>query len=287
MALKTPRAAKTRKTAEKKLSRLRKPDDMSLAEWQTALRRQFGRQQTFQAEERGREGNLLRVRGLQSGDETDLSRGHPGRGRGRKLLLLPGLRRQHAGHLQARRVHAGEAGEETRRQAGAGRGLSTVLLRGVSPLRRQAGGDVSAGDRCPAGVKRLAGALLRRRRPAAARGLRPFHEFLKKAGSNGHELRCYDDALAMVAQVRDRAELAERISGGLSAGHPQPGLRQAAEDPALSLSARRGLVCRHGRPLPCWPTTWGWARRSRPSPPSRSSPAPPASSGCWSSRPPR
>ena len=41
-------AAKSKPTAgAKKLSRLRKPDDMSLETWQVALRREFGRQQNF------------------------------------------------------------------------------------------------------------------------------------------------------------------------------------------------------------------------------------------------
>ena len=52
---KTAQATKARRTsasgrkkkAEKKLSRVRKPDDMSLEAWQVALRRQFGREQDF------------------------------------------------------------------------------------------------------------------------------------------------------------------------------------------------------------------------------------------------
>ena len=43
----TRKKAHRAKKAPRQLSRLRKPDDMSLAEWQTALRRQFGRQQRF------------------------------------------------------------------------------------------------------------------------------------------------------------------------------------------------------------------------------------------------
>ena len=73
--------------------------------------------------------------------------------------------------------------------------------------------------------------------------------------------------------------------GGLSARHRLGGVRQAVEGPALSLPAGR-RHCSPPRPAArWWPTTWGWAKRSRPSPPSRSWPAPPASSGCWLSRP--
>jgi ribosomal protein RSM22 (predicted rRNA methylase) len=52
---KTPAATKkaSRKRKEKKLSRVRKPDEMSLEDWQRVLRRQFGREQGFQLENVG------------------------------------------------------------------------------------------------------------------------------------------------------------------------------------------------------------------------------------------
>lgn len=43
----TPPAGARRAVAPRKLSRLHQPDEMSLEAWQTALRRQFGREQQF------------------------------------------------------------------------------------------------------------------------------------------------------------------------------------------------------------------------------------------------
>src|SRR5574340_475408 len=49
------RGRKKGRVAEKKLSRLRKPEDMSLEEWQVALRREFGREQKFRLKNFGSE----------------------------------------------------------------------------------------------------------------------------------------------------------------------------------------------------------------------------------------
>ena len=45
--------ATARKAAPKKLSRLYKPDFLSLEDWQIALRKQFGRDQKFTIQNRG------------------------------------------------------------------------------------------------------------------------------------------------------------------------------------------------------------------------------------------
>jgi hypothetical protein len=47
------RKRKSGKRAQRKVSRLRKPESMSLEAWQTELRRQFGREQDFRLENIG------------------------------------------------------------------------------------------------------------------------------------------------------------------------------------------------------------------------------------------
>ena len=221
--IKTRKKANRAKKAPRQLSRLRKPDDMSLAEWQTELRRQFGRQQRFKLKNVGEREVFSEFEVFNPQSKRTYRVAIRVRHYRRKLLLLPRFRRQHAGHLQARRVHAGQAGEATRRQAGPGRRLSTVLLRGVPPHGAKREVMFRPGTGCPAAVSAARRPLFRRRRPAAGRGLRRVSRLPQKAGSNGHELRCYDDALGLVAQVRDRAELAARIK----AAFPQ-GIRSAA-----------------------------------------------------------
>ncbi|MGO8688336.1 MAG: DEAD/DEAH box helicase [Thermoguttaceae bacterium] len=226
MALKTPRAAKTRKTAEKKLSRLRKPDDMSLAEWQTALRRQFGRQQPFKLKNVGgkeifsefevfnpetKRTYRVAVRGVAAGENfcscPDFAVNTLGTCKHveftlAKLAKKPGGKRALAGGFQP--------------------SYSEVFLR--YGAKREV--MFRAGTGCPAGVKRLAVRYFDEEGRLRPEAFAPFHEFLKKAGSNGHELRCYDDALAMVAQVRDRAELAARIKRAFPQGIRSPAFKK-------------------------------------------------------------
>ena len=53
---KTKRSAKSNTNRKpRKISRLRKPDDMSLEQWQVALRKQFGPQQNFKLKNVGSE----------------------------------------------------------------------------------------------------------------------------------------------------------------------------------------------------------------------------------------
>ncbi|MBK6863717.1 MAG: hypothetical protein IPG91_09035 [Ideonella sp.] len=54
---KTPKrkSSKSAKAAEPRLSRTRRPQSMAAADWQTALRRQFGREQAFGLENMGTE----------------------------------------------------------------------------------------------------------------------------------------------------------------------------------------------------------------------------------------
>ena len=103
---KRPSARKARKVRIKKLSRLRKPEDMSLEQWQIALRREFGRQQNFRLKNVGGEPVFSEFEVTNPQTKRTYRVAIRGRGAGRELLLLPRLRRQHAGDLQARRVHA-------------------------------------------------------------------------------------------------------------------------------------------------------------------------------------
>ena len=83
-------------------------------------------------------------------DQADLSRGDPRPGAGRELLLLPRLRRQHAGHLQAHRVRAGAAGAAAAAaRAALALGFQPPYSRGLSAVRRPARGRLPARDRVP------------------------------------------------------------------------------------------------------------------------------------------
>jgi superfamily II DNA or RNA helicase len=71
-----------------------------------------------------------------------------------------------------------------------------------------------AGSACPAGIRQAAEGFFGTDGTLRPQAYGRFHAFLEKIpaqSGDGHEVRCYDDALAFVSQARDRAELARRI----------------------------------------------------------------------------
>ena len=228
---------------ESKVSRLHRPEGMSLEEWQTELRRQFGREQNFSwrtSEPRASSpSSTSPIRRASSAYRVPIR----GARAGRQFLLLPRFRHQHAGHLQAHRVHAGHAGAQARRARPLAARLSAALQRGrICTTARAA--------RCASGPAatappELAGWPARYFDPDGAllpEAFATFDTFLAEAARLEHELRCYDDALAFIAEVRDAEQRRALHRRGVSARHPQRGLQGPAQRAALRLSARRRAV---------------------------------------------
>ncbi len=65
---------------------------------------------------------------------------------------------------------------------------------------------------CPDALKRLARNYFDAQYRLKPEAYAKFHTFLQKAAAGGHEFRCYPDALAFIAQVRDGNHLRERLS---------------------------------------------------------------------------
>ncbi|UUZ62043.1 hypothetical protein LP417_17075 [Polaromonas sp. P1-6] len=85
------RTVKAAQPAKPRLSRTRRPPELEVADWQTALRRQFGREQRFGLENLGREpvfSDFPRTQPHQR-QRHALPRGHPRPGPGPELLHLP------------------------------------------------------------------------------------------------------------------------------------------------------------------------------------------------------
>ena len=106
------------------------------------------------------------------------------------------------------------------------------------------------GSACPDQLKRLAGRFFDGNGLLRPEGYAGFHLFLRKAPTDGHELRCYDDALAFVAEVRSREELARRVDALLGEGPASPAFGKLLRQ-RLYPYQRRGVVfaARTGRCL--------------------------------------
>ncbi len=213
------RTPKKRKRKESRLSRMHKPPAMPLETWQRELRHQFGREQEFRSKNIGehpvfsefevtnpQSGNTYRVaiRGTQPGDNfcscPDFATNLLGTCKHIEFILFS-LERKRGGKSALR--------------AGFQPPYSEVYLH--YGLTREV--RFRPGAECPVQLARTAaeyfgpdGALL----PAA---LSKFERFLADAARIEHDLRCYEDTLLFVAELRDaerrRARLAEAFARGI------------------------------------------------------------------------
>lgn len=226
-----PEKSQTKQRRPPKLSRLHKPDGMSLEDWQIELRRQFGREQNFRLENVGdhpifsafhitnpQSHNTYRVqiRGMQPGDNycscPDFATNTLGTCKHIEFTLSV-LERKRGG------VSALRAGYQPP--------YSEVYLH--YGARREV--RFRPGSECPVGLARLApryfddeGALL----PEA---FGRFESFVAESNGHEHEVRCHDDVLGFIAEVRD----AERRRARVAEAFPKNG-RSAAFKNLLKVS---------------------------------------------------
>jgi superfamily II DNA or RNA helicase len=200
------------------LSRLHKPEDMSLEDWQLELRRQFGREQKFRLKNVGEHAIFsefevhnpqsqgtyrVHVRGPRPGDNycscPDFATNTLGTCKHIEFTLAVLERRR--GGAAALKAGFRPPFSEVHLEYGARR-----------QVRFRPGAD------CPEAVLRLA-----RRYFDPAGLLRPdafghFQTFLSEAGRHEHELRCHDDVLAFVAEVRDAEHRRLRVAEAFPRG---------------------------------------------------------------------
>jgi superfamily II DNA or RNA helicase len=210
----------------RKLSRLHKPADMSLEAWQRELRRQFGREQAFGLKNVGTERLFsdfhvtnpksaqtyrVSIRGALPGDNycscPDFATNTLGTCKHVEFVL---------GKLERRR------------------GIRRLLERGFQPeyseivlhygARREVG--FRPGTECPPALRELSASYFDGRHRLLPDGFHTFESFLAKAASFGHDLRCFDDVLGFVAEVRDRARRERAIERAFPNGVMDGGLRR-------------------------------------------------------------
>jgi superfamily II DNA or RNA helicase len=200
------------------VSRTRRPDGVSLEAWQATLRRDFGRTQRFRLENLGTEPVFSEFTVTNPQTKGSYRVAIRGRHPGDNYCSCPDFAVNTLG--TCKHIEFTLAALERRR------GGRAALAAGFQPaysevyLRYGARREVAfrAGTDCPQSLRRLAaryfgpdGIL----RPAA---YDKFPAFLEAATDDGHERRCYQDALAFVAQVRDaaarRRAIAQRFPQG-------------------------------------------------------------------------
>ena len=190
---------------EPRLSRTRRPPELAVADWQIALRRQFGREQPFELENLGLEAVF-----------SDFGVSNPASGTRYRVAIrgqLPGQNFCSCPDYASNDLGTCKHIEFTLAALLARRGGKAALARGFqseySEIWLAYTGErevcFRAGAGCPpkvlAGARKLFGATvggaLRRDQ---LDGLEPL---LRLASDSGHELRCHADVWQFVAQLRD------------------------------------------------------------------------------------
>lgn len=202
----------------RKISRARKPGDLSLEQWQIALRKQFARKQNFRLTNLGAEPifSEFTVANPQTGGEYRVA--IRGSGLGVNYCSCPDFAINTLGTCK----HIEWVLGKLRRRPGAAR----AFAQGFHPvysevyLRYGAKREVvfRPGIECPAGLRQLAADYFDSSGILRAGAYERFEMFLKHAGAFPHDLRCYDDTLDFIAEVRDRAVLRARIDKAFPSG---------------------------------------------------------------------
>jgi superfamily II DNA or RNA helicase len=201
-----------------RISRLRKPEEMSLEQWQIVLRKQFARKQSFRLANIGTEPifSEFRVVNPQSGGEYRVA--IRGSGLGVNYCSCPDFAVNTLGTCK----HIEWVLGKLQRRPGA----RHAFAQGFHPvysevyLRYGAKREVvfGPGRECPTGLHQLAAGYFDSRGILRPEAYERFEVFLKRAGAFSHDLRCYDDALDFIAEVRDRAALSARVGQMFSGG---------------------------------------------------------------------
>ena len=212
-------------TATRKLSRLHKAPDMSLEEWQRALRRQFGREQPFTLKNVGaepvfsdfrvnnpRSGSVYRVaiRGSRPDENycscPDFATNSLGTCKHVEFVLRRLERRPHA-------------------RAMLGRGFKPAYSEIVLQYGAKRDVRLRPGTTWPRPLATLAAKYFDSGQVLRPDAYATFESFLSRAARVDHDLRCDDDVLAFVAEVRDRLRREQRIADAYPRGVHDPGLR--------------------------------------------------------------
>lgn len=195
----------------KKTPRTRKPQNMSVDEWQIALRKEFGREQKFQLTNLGNEPVFSEFSVTNPETKKTYRVAIRGRNPGDNYCSCPDFAVNTLGTCK----HV----EFTLARLEKKRGAKQAFKQGFQPsfsevyLRYGGRRDVcfNPGAGCPEELVRYAANFFDSEGVLKPQAISRFHTFLQNAPSNGHELRCYEDALQFIAHLRDDLQRRKRI----------------------------------------------------------------------------
>ncbi len=186
-----------------KISRTNKPPHLTLEQWQVALRREFGQAQNFRLENIGQRPIFSEF--IVTNPVTECSYRVAIRSEilGDNFCSCPDFTVNTLGTCK----HIEFTLDRLRRKREGQKALSKGFFPPFSEVFLRYGAQrrvvFSSGTEAPCALKKLAKKYFDENNILCDIGFKRFDAFLKDAGCLNHELRCYDDALAFIAEMRD------------------------------------------------------------------------------------
>ncbi len=213
---------KTKKTSKgrkiKRISSLRKPEELPLEQWQIALRKQVAQKQKFRLKNIGEEPlfSEFTVTNPETGGHYRVA--IRGQKIGDNYCSCPDFSVNTLGTCK----HI----EFTLAKLERKRGGKKAFKDGFQPvysevyLRYGAKREVifRPGVECPKSLVGLASRYFNKHGILRLQGYLRFDTLMKKAGAIKHDLRCYEDTIEFIAQVRDSAHLKKRVEKAFPSG---------------------------------------------------------------------
>jgi superfamily II DNA or RNA helicase len=192
-----------RQTPDTRLSRTRPPEELSLEAWQTQLRRQFGAEQSFGLKNLGEHPVFSEFQVINPQSKSAYRVAIRGTRPGDNYCSCPDFSTNGLGtckHIEFTLARlAGRRGGKAALKDGFQPTYSEVYVQYGS--RREV--RFRPGTECPVELARLASGYFDSEGRLNPEAFTRFETFLSRAGAIDHELRCYEDALRLVAEVRD------------------------------------------------------------------------------------
>jgi len=218
---KTPKTRKIRK-----ISRLRKPEDMPLEQWQIALRKQFAQKQNFRLKNIGNEPifSEFMVTNPQTNGEYRVA--IRGQRLGDNYCSCPDFAVSTLGtckHIEfvLAKLHRKRGGKKAFAE-GFQPHYSEIYLR--YGAKRQV--MFKPGTECPESLLELASPYFDNYGILKPQAYSQFDTFMRKSGALKHDLRCYEDTIEFIAQVRDQVHLKKRIEKAFPRGADSAAFRK-------------------------------------------------------------
>lgn len=240
----------TKKKVSKKTSRLHKPEEMDLKQWQIALRKEFGVEQNFRLKNIG--DDLIFSEFIVTNPKT----------KGEYRVAIRGLKcgdnycscPDFAVNTLGTCKHI----EFTLAKLQRKRGGKKTFADGFQPtysevyVRYGAKREVifQPEKKCPLKLVALASRYFDKNGILKTQAYLRFDTFLKKATAIKHDFRCYEDTIQFVAHVRDQAHLKKQIEKDFSNGIRSTAFKKLLKVPLYSYQRKGALfTAQAGRSL--------------------------------------